>query len=426
MAGPGEMFGAPIGQHYAEQDMARMALLGPQVEHLQTQNALAPFRAAQMQAAARVGNARAGALEQSADTARKIAALAQNRGFTEEEKQNPGWTLANIALEVGDAEASMKYATKAATIDGKLASAATNAAREALIGVRTRVGQLDLLSRSARSIDGPEALQSVLQQHEQTTGERTGLLDPQGRLDPGAAADWESVRDRMQEMALSEKDMLTKKYREAALASAEAERKSRQKNRDFWQNTDNQEARAAAQTRGRGVKAGTDVFDKTAGEKMATDFITTELAGVGKDQARVYGREVAERAKQLRQNNPALTPREAIAEAFKKLDSSGKYEGINRRPKAASPSNPQALPADTKDPSKLQVGQFYKDGSGAVREWLGPTEGWGPVNRRQGRIGGTALGGSGSGGGTGAFTQDDDDELALATVNEDDDDDGAD
>ena len=321
-----EMFGAPVGISNAEQDMARMAMTQAQIGHMGVQDAMAPLKAEQTMAATALARSQAAKL----DTA-----------------------------------------------------AITDESRSALIATRARIAQMDELGRAVRGVSSPETLMAALQAHEQASGEQTGLLDQQGQLLPGAAQNWEALRDEIQQRALSEKDRIAADYRERALKSAEKERKSRQDARTFWQDMDKQEQRAAAQARGRGARTGVvDTLAKTDGVKLGTDFMTTQFAGLEPAQARIYGRRLSERALQMRQKHPALTPSDAIKEAFNALGSEGAFKDLKRNPKSASPSNPLPLPADGKLES-LKVGQYYTNGK-QTQQWLGPAKGWATVGKIRG------------------------------------------
>lgn len=344
------------GVQAAEQGMAKMALEATTAQ--------------QRSASARWLNVRAAGAEQDLETERRVAAMMQNDPISSnEEAQNPGWKIADFFNQAGSPTKAMKAAEKASLIDQHIASANTNVSRQSLIQTRTRISQLDELGRAMHSVDSPEALQAQLQRHEQASGEQTGILDDQGNLPPQFAERWEQLRDSIQRESLSEKDRLLVAHRARTLASIDQERISRQNNRSFWQNMENQTDRAAAQAKGRGAKVGADVLTKPEGFKLGTDYINDQFVGLDPSQARVQGRRVTERAQQLRDKNPALTPLEAIQEAHKVMDSEGAFTGLRQRPYKATVDKPMPLPADG-DKSKLEPGYFYSNGK-EVREWLG-------------------------------------------------------
>lgn len=368
-----DLFGTPQGQSLAEQDMARLAMTNAQVQHMGVQDMMAPSTAQQRSASARWLNTRAAAAERDIEVQKKVAALAAGKDWSEDERKNPGWTFANLYMEAGSPREAMKVAGQAATIDSRTAAADTNAARASLIQARTRIAQIDTLSRSMRTVDSPETLQAALQRHEQTTGEQTGLLDQQGNLAPQAVEKWEEIRDQTQEMALTEKDRIATDVRERALASAEKERTSRQEARTFWQSMDNQRKRAEAQAAARVQKAGKiEKPDKTLG----TNFVNSQFIGIDSNQAKVFGAQIAEQAQQFRTLNPALTPTEATQQAFDAMEKQGTFQGLKRTPPGAlqSKDRPLPLPADV-DKAKLKTGFWYTDGKTKM-QWLGPDKGW--------------------------------------------------
>lgn len=370
-----ELFGTPIGVSRAEQDMARQAMTAAHVGQIDTQMQLAPMVAAQKFAQARYLSAKAGVAEGDANIQSKVAALAAGHEWTDDEKKNPAWTLANMYQEAGSPKDAIKTAGVAASIDQKEASATTNKARQDLIGVRSQMANIDLLSRDMRGVDSPEALQAALSRHEQTAQEQTGLLDEQGQLRPEAAANWEDTRDRIQSMALGEKDRMLADYRTKALANLSQEFKSRQDNRSFWQSTENQEARERAKTKGRGTKVGLTAVDKID-PKFGTDFVNSQFVHIETNQGKVLGRQLAEQAVQARTLNPALTPSEAAKAAFESMDKQNLFGGLTKRPPGANESEkrPLALPEDG-DKSKLKPGFWYSDGNTKM-QWGGPGVGW--------------------------------------------------
>lgn len=371
-----ELFGTPIGVSRAEQDMARQAMTSAHVMQADTQAQLAPAVFAQRVGQARYLNAKAGVAENDADIQRRVAQAAAGREWTDDERANPAWTFANLYKDAGSPRDSMKAAGVAATIDQKRASADTNALRGELISARRKVVQAGSLASEMTLVDSPESLQAALQKHAQETGEQIPLLDEQGNLRPEVAEDWEGYKGKIKDMALTEKDRLATDYRERALASADAERRSKQDNRSFWQSTDNQEARERARSKGRIAKVGADIFDKAEGAKLGKDFVTNKFVGIDSSQATILGRQLAEQAKQARQLNPALTPTEASQEAFNLMDKQGLFGGLKQKPPGAleSEKRPLKLP-DNGDKSKLKEGFWYSDGTRKM-QWGGAGKGW--------------------------------------------------
>ena len=373
-----DMFGTPVGRSHADVDMAREAMLGPQVLQSVMQSAAIPGQIEQRAAQSRYLGAKADALEVEADVQREVARMASAGGLMEVDgstPQNPVWGMAGLYQKAGDLKTAAKLAGQASSIDQRIASADTNAAREKLISARRVITEMDTLSRKIRSAESPEQFQAILQQNGAMQ-----FLDQQGNLLPQVSEQWETVRDRIVEESISEKDRLRADYLNDALDSAERERKSRQAARTFWQDTNNQEARARAQARGRGVKVGADELGKPTGRTMATNLVSSQYTIADPNQAKVLGAKVAERAQQLRDRNPALTTQEALDLGLGQLKDEGLLEGVppRRRGEFDSKNFTPALPLPSnRDRGQLKSGQYYK-GPDGVRQWLG-VNGWGPL-----------------------------------------------
>lgn len=382
-----EMFGAPIGISQATSDIAKMAMTNAQVQHLGVQDLMAPSTAQQRSAQARWLNARSSGKEAEALVEQRVAEMAARGSVASSngEPTNIAREVAKMYLSAGNPDKAMKAENIAASIDQKGASASANAAREQLIAARTVVSRAGNLASQMTMVDSPEALQTALHSHAEATGEDTTLLDASGNLLPQYAADWEGTRDKIKDMALTQRDRALASYREKALQSADKERKSKQETRDFWRDMGNQEERARRQALGRGKKAGAlGPLDKID-PKLGTDYIGSQLEVDAPEQGKVLGRKLAERAQQARELNPALTPTEATKAAFDAMDTAGEFTGMRKRPPGAADSvkRPLTLPADG-DKSKLKQGFWYSDGT-SKRQWLGNR--WSAPEHSRGKIG---------------------------------------
>lgn len=377
-----ELFGTPNGQHLAEQDMARVAMTMGTLQHQMNQDALIPSTAQQRSAQARYLNTKAGAAERESAVQARVASMAAGQPVVEADERNPAWRIARAFEEAGAPEKAVKIAGVAASIDARQSSAARNDASASLAAGREAIVRIDMLSRSMRMVDSPQALQAALVRHEEATGEQTGLLQ-NGQLVPQAAVNWQDTATKIQEMAVSERDRLALDIRERALASANTERTSRQAARTFWQDMGNQEARAAAQARARGKKAGAiSALDKID-PKLGTDYINSQFLSLDPTQGRILGRQVAERAAQMRQLNPALTPSEATQNAFQAMQDAGDFQGLRQRPPGARDSEARPLPLpEKKDASKLKAGFWYTDGTQKML-WTGT--GWDKTQTKGGK-----------------------------------------
>lgn len=411
-----DMFGSAVGHSQADKDMAALAMNQAQIQHLQTQDAMAPFSAQQRSAQSRWLNVRSGEKEQDALNEKAIAARMAGMDPAEIDRDNPARTVADIALDLKMPVKAMKAGAMADQSDQRRAAAETNEARQALITARTGITNKTILSQDVRGADSPEALQAVLQAYTRRTGENLGMLDRQGNLLPQYAENWEAVRDKIQESALTEKDRLTNEYRNSRLEQIIKDLERKKRKDDFYQDLGNVEAREAARSRGRGVKVGADVLAKQEGATLGANYVKSEFVISDDAQAKILGRKVAETAAQIRAKNPALTPTEATEQATKSLENQGLFEGLQRKPAQANQNRPLSLPVDATgkpDKTKLKTGYYYSDGNG-VRQWLGDK--WGG-HRTKGKV--TGAGPSASAADTDVAAADDledeeADQLAMA------------
>lgn len=382
----GELFGSPIGRSMAEQDMAKLAMSSAQTSHLGVQDAMAPFSAQQRSAQARWLNARSEGVERDVEIEKKIATMMQaEEPATVEEKDNPGWRMADIAMRAGSPKKAMEYAGKASTIDQHVASANTQESRKAFLDSRKQLSDNTAFASEVRGVDSPEALQAAIQRHARRTGDTGGLLDAQGLLVPGAAEQWEKVKENIQQAALTENQRITAAYKERALASADRIRNARIKALEFAQDLDAQEELSKRRRKGALGKVGTDILNKTEGANLGTNFIKSQFVSLpgGDAQAKIMGRQLAEQAAQMRATNPALTPTEAIQNAFDDMEKKEQFIGLTKQPAGADANKPIPLMSNTV-PKK---GQYYGDKKD-TRKFLGVGDpaadrnGFGPNLRR--------------------------------------------
>lgn len=423
MASDMGMFGGPIGQSAAEQDMARLALTQAKWDETQANLQMLPVKQAQAAAQSRYLNARSGSLEQQMAMDAAIVNHLRTRGGTAQSDnvQNPAWEIAQAALKSGDYKRAQSAATAAANIDARIASADTNKERTALIAARARINHLDELARSVRGATTGNAFLSAIRSHEQNTGTPTGLIGPDGNLIEPYTPE---LQQRIIDLSVSERDRALMDWRTKSLNSADRERKSKQDNRSFWQDFDNQRRRSEAQSAGRTPRTGSGAnSDKMSSEdvKAGADLMLSRFTGISTEEARSRGRSLIEQAKQMRILNPALTRMESLDQAFQAADRRGEFSGMTRTPPRANPDNPLDLPV-SKNKNDLKIGFWYKDGTGAVRQWLGVGKGDGGWSgpRIRGKIIRSAPTESVSAGGSedGTLEDDIDEDDALALEDE--------
>lgn len=378
-----EMFGTPIGHSRADQDMARLAMTSAQVQHLAIQDLMAPIAAGAKEAQTRYLNARAG--EKEADTKVQAAVAAMAAGASSTGEKLTLDDLPGMYMKAGSPREALKTFGQVTAANQRIASAATQEARTELIAARTHATMAKNLSMAMGGVDSPESLQAALQRHEQATGETTGLLGEGGILAPQAAQDWEGTRDKINQMALDSGARATAEYRTKRLAQIDKDVNSRVKRRDFLEDFEKQEEMAKRKRAPLKDKVGAaDIFDKNEGAKLGADFVNTQLVVADPAQGRILGKQLAEQARQFRQLNPAITPTEAMKQAFDKMQESGTFTGLRMKPPGANESEkrPLALTDDMIDPrtgrgieSKLKPGFWYTDGQTKMM-WGGPGVGW--------------------------------------------------
>lgn len=369
------MFGSPIGQHHAESDMARNAMTTAQLSKAITAMDIAPFQMAQKAAQSQYLGQRAQALQREQMIERQVAAMVQN-----------GWNEADAYVEAGDVSKALKAEATVAQIEGRVATAETQRARGGLIEARRRLAVIDELSREARTIDSPEALQTFAQQYAHTHPSIAAMLTPEGALKPDVAPHWEAIRNGIQQRAVSETARVQTDVRERALTSATAARERRGKHWDFLENVDRQRAMADARRRPLVAKAGGDpLLLKPDDVKYGSEYVSSNFPDIDPNRAKILGRELASAAKQMRMNNPALSVSDSMKEAFRTIERRGDFAGMTRKPFGAAPERAKPLPAGSTgklDTSKLTVGEYYREDGGGVAQWLGPEKGFGPPSNR--------------------------------------------
>lgn len=378
------LFGAPIGQMAYDENMARNAMAAASLEKVQQAREMAPFMQMEKGARAQFLGTRALDLQRKALIDQQVAATM--RGVTPGGSDALPGDNARVAgaafSEAGDVEKGIKLAHIGSQMDREAAAADTNRVRQDLMAMRTRVGNLGLLSQTVRGATDAVSLQERVQEYERRTKDRTGLLDPEGQL---VVPYSDRLRDEIVQRSVSESARATADWRESALKSAEKERKSKQSHRDFLEDVDKQKVMADAKRGDRTKKAGGDPLAlKSEDVKAGTDFIKSKFVDIDDTAARVLGRTLEEKAKQLKQGSPAMTMTEAREAVYKKMKEARTFETLSEVPHTASPDNPLEIPPRRED---LKKGEFYSDGK-AVRQWLGDEKGWSGARAVTGKIGG--------------------------------------
>lgn len=335
--------GAAGGMRAAEHDMAANAYMGAQAD----------------------------LMRQKADAQRKFAGMAAGQPqMGGAQGGNPLWGVARMALDAGLPDA-YKYANTASLIDSRTVASETQRLRQVEIGVKAQTEILDLKGRLFSAATSDDSWRQAALDFERQTGQRTGIVDQQGNLIQPFSPE---AKGRLIAQSMSAKDRLLLDWRNRALTSANQERESRQRSRDFWQNMENQREREEAKQRGRTAAHGDSaLFPSNAQITIGSDFIAEKFGVDSKEPwARVMGRELIDKAKRMRTLNPGLSASDAIQQAFVQLDKSGTFSSHRLVDKNTDLNRPLPLPEVNKI-DELKVGQVYTDGR-TLRKWTG--KGW--------------------------------------------------
>lgn len=349
------MFGAPVGMEHAIRS-----------EQVLAETAMAPAKQRLLEAQTYLKEDEAAAQKRFAATA-----IDPKAGM---------WGIAAAAVNAGLPNA-YKIANTASQMDARRIQGDLRQLRGEEIQVQTRARLADEKARLLTGVTDDASLQAAMQDFERTTRTPSGLLRNGELIVPYSP----ELVGRERALAISSKDAMIQDYRERALTSADAERVSKQHNRDFWQNMENQFERETARQRARAGQHGARDFLPNSNQISAgADFLAEKFGVDSKEPwTRVLGRELIENAKRMRNGNPAISAKEALQQSFQDMDRRGSFAGKSLMDKKEDKFRPKELPytSDGKpDKDKLIAGQLYRDEAGAVREWSGKS--WSSASKR--------------------------------------------
>ena len=317
-----------------------------------------PARMEQLQAHTQLYRAQAGKYAEEAAAKKRMAEEMSRTTGGGLGEGNPLWDVANAAMRAGDPKVASQVANWASMIDYRGVKADTQKARQADIGLKNQLTKFDLQARLVRGTFDNESLAKAAREYEGLTKESTGLLDPQtGTL--RSDVNWSpGLRDHLVNLATSNKDkaIADDKARHDAILAKEFG--SRQQNRSFWQSFDNLRKRAEAMRKPASSKAGV-LVPKTEEAKAGADFVQSEYPDMEPAEARAKGRELIDRAKQLKDQNRALRMQEAMTNTLNAMRREGKFPAAQG---GKSPGGALQLPrtADGKpDPDRVIPGNWY-------------------------------------------------------------------
>lgn len=351
----------------ATQALGEIAMQPVEMELKKAQTGLAKAHAADYETKAEQSRRMQAALA-------KMSAERQAGGAQQtQQDQNPLWGLANAMMEI-DPKVAGQVANQASLIDYRKVETGTQQARQTKLAVETKAAQFDLSARELGLTTDEESMGQALVNFEKMTGMPSGLIDPStGKMYPGIKFSM-GIRDMMVDKLMSAKDtaQLAESKRRNDIYSLDVGSKAA--NREFWQNFENLQKRADTTRKPATEKAGGDVL-KPEEVKAGSDLVMAEYPGLraNPEEARVQGRALIERAKQIRSANPALSVNDSRRLALSVMRREGVFDG--QRGTGKGPESALPIPDDKnfvpdrwyKHPTK---GAFFFDG----QKWLSRQE----------------------------------------------------
>jgi len=273
------------------------------------------------------------------------------------------YSVANAILPTDPKTASL-VANRASEMGYRRVQADTQKLRQSKLTQEMQAAQFDLSSREIGLTTDEASLERALINFEQRTKIPSGLIDPMtNKMYPGIRFSM-GTRDMMAGKLMPVKDQITVARQTQHEANLENEWKSRQENRAFWQSFENLRARADATRAPVRDKAGAK--GPTATDlRVGSDLLKSEFPSIGNEEANALGAELVDRARQIRDANPALRGDEARTAALNKMKEEGKFQG--QRGNGRTPQSAIPLPQDRK---RVQANTWYITPNG-VRFWDG-------------------------------------------------------
>lgn len=272
--------------------------------------------------------------------------------------------MADVMMRSGDPKGAMQVQDRVNMIEYRNIKADTQRVRQADIDLKSQLTRFDMESRLLQGVQTKEQLQRQAQEYERRTGDSTGILQPDGSLNPQLSqvedsqvpALVESIRQR----SMSKKDQMMADERKRRDDSLDREFRSRQANRSFWQQAENIQMRSDAARKPTAVKSG-EVSLKGDDRKYGADFLKDQFPDMPAAQSRVLGTEMAERIKNLRKSSPQLSQAQASEKVLGDMVKEGKFLG--QKGTGKSPDAALALPPPGKDgkadPAKFKANTWY-------------------------------------------------------------------
>jgi hypothetical protein len=269
------------------------------------------------------------------------------------------WTdMSMIQLESGKPDA----AAKSASVASKIAEDASK------IDSRTYRMQTDRMSKFANILAGsPDTQAGFTQALQSMLAEDPGVArDP--KFQNLAKQGWRpGLVPLLERSVLTAKEQAEVSYRQKATEHAAVDVVLDKHRIDLVDAQAAEQRRLARQQK----KEGGTVVKQSQLQAM-TDLINRDYAGAVTEDVRVRARPLAEEAVQL-MKTAHLTESEAMMRVYEKARTSGTFSGLRVAPTQKGTKPGKALPAP-KDPSKVQLNQWYTGADGIPRLAVGPNK----------------------------------------------------
>lgn len=379
---PSEMFGSPIGDIAARELFVKEAMGAANIAALAASTNLHNQQAAEL---AEKSKAQQALLEawQKRKQAKTAEILEEPVGTKMKKPSSDFWDAAEDAANVGLFEQSRKLADTASLIDKRLADEDLALTRNRKEQFLTRKGELEAVQGALRHVKDEASFQAVNQWYEETFGRPSPVAGQ--RYSP-------ELLKRLSNSVLTEKAQLELDIRRADVGSKIANRADQIANRRKKLGLEErrtavaeERAKRLAKTGGDKPLAGASLQDtKTATQIILNDMFEGQQAGDLPEEVLAQlnegARAIADEAKRLQRNNPALTRSEAIGQAYVASKQAGDWEVVKRswydirsdqlkfRGMGKSPQTPMRMPEKVTD---ALTGRYYQNAKGQVGKYLG-------------------------------------------------------
>lgn len=382
---PSEMFGSPIGDIAARETFLKEALGAANIASLAASAKLHEQQAAKIQQESEAQQKLMAAWNKRKQAA-AAEAIAEPVAARLKKPSSDFWDAADEAANVGQFEMARKLADTASLIDKRLADEASTVELRRKNQFLNRKNELEAVQGALRQVTDEASFQDVNRWYEETFGRPSPVAGQ--RYSP-------ELIKRLSNSVLTEKAQIELDLRRRDLNSKMADRADAAATRKSRLSLEERRVAAIEEREARLAKAGGGKpmagASKTAVGAAARLIVNGLFPGQTLDdlpedaanEISLGAKTIADEAKKLQRNNPALTETEAIAQAFANSKRDGDWELTKRKLFAPStwggdsakfrgfgktPQAPMAVPEKASD---LIAGRYYQNAKGQTAKYLG-------------------------------------------------------